>query len=89
MREVVITGLGLVSCAGEGVAAHLAALRPGFSPPLERGRFAPYAIQMDWPEHTWPPNLPPRIGASFYLAAWGVESEDADRALDDVFRSWP
>ena len=44
MREVVITGLGLVSCAGEGVAAHLAALRPGFSPPLERGRFAPYAV---------------------------------------------
>jgi len=44
MREVVITGLGLVSCAGEGVAAHLAALRPDFSPPLERGRFAPYAV---------------------------------------------
>src|SRR3712207_6851152 len=44
MREVVITGLGLVSCAGEGVEAHLEALRPGFSPALDAERFAPYAI---------------------------------------------
>src|SRR4051812_37393111 len=44
MREVVITGLGLVSCAGEGVAAHLDALRSGIAPPLERERFAPYAV---------------------------------------------
>ena len=41
--------------------------------------FAPYAIQMDWPEHTWPASLPPRIGASFYLAAWGVGLDEAQR----------
>src|SRR5690349_16548087 len=44
VREVVITGLGLVSSAGEGVEAHLAALRPGFSPPLDPERFAPFAV---------------------------------------------
>jgi len=44
VRDVVITGLGLVSSAGEGVEAHLDALRPGFSPRLDTERFAPYAI---------------------------------------------
>ena len=44
MRDVVITGLGLVSSAGEGVEAHLDALRPGFPPRLDTERFAPYAI---------------------------------------------
>jgi len=44
MREVVVTGLGLVSSAGEGVEAHLDALRPGFSPRLDAERFAPYPV---------------------------------------------
>src|SRR3954467_6680467 len=44
MREVVVTGLGLVSSAGEGVEAHLDALRPGFSPRLDAERFAPYSV---------------------------------------------
>src|SRR3954453_19824886 len=44
MREVVITGLGLVSGAGEGVGAHLDALRPGFTPRLDAERFAPYPV---------------------------------------------
>ena len=34
MREVVITGIGLVSCAGEGIAPHLAALKGGAEPRL-------------------------------------------------------
>src|SRR4051794_14030342 len=44
MREVVVTGLGLVSSAGEGVGAHLDALRPGFTPRLDAERFAPYPV---------------------------------------------
>jgi 3-oxoacyl-[acyl-carrier-protein] synthase II len=44
MRDVVITGLGLVSGAGEGVGAHLDALRPGFTPRLDAERFAPYPV---------------------------------------------
>ena len=44
MRDVVITGLGVVSSAGEGVEAHLDALRSGPSPRLETERFAPYPV---------------------------------------------
>jgi 3-oxoacyl-[acyl-carrier-protein] synthase II len=44
MREVVVTGLGLVSSAGEGAGAHLDALKPGFSPRLDAERFAPYPV---------------------------------------------
>ena len=44
MREVVITGIGLVSCAGEGIAPHLAALRGGAEPPVDLTTFAPYPV---------------------------------------------
>ncbi|MFE1598059.1 beta-ketoacyl-ACP synthase [Methylobacterium sp. ID0610] len=44
-REVVITGLGLVSGAGEGVAAHRAALEAGRPPRTDAETFAP------WPVH--------------------------------------
>src|SRR5215218_112713 len=44
MRDVVITGLGLVSSAGEWVEAHLDALRSGSSPRLDTERFAPYPV---------------------------------------------
>ncbi|ACA19185.1 Beta-ketoacyl synthase [Methylobacterium sp. 4-46] len=44
-RDVVVTGLGLVSCAGEGVAAHLAALAAGARPRTDAESFAP------WPVH--------------------------------------
>ena len=43
-RDVVVTGLGLVSCAGEGVAAHLAALESGLPPAVDAERFAPYPV---------------------------------------------
>ncbi len=43
-RDVVVTGLGLVSCRGEGVAAHLAALDSGTAPATDTERFAPYAV---------------------------------------------
>jgi 3-oxoacyl-[acyl-carrier-protein] synthase II len=44
MREVVITGIGLVSSAGEGVDAHLAALSEGAAPRLDATTFAPYPV---------------------------------------------
>ncbi|HEY8380821.1 MAG TPA: beta-ketoacyl-ACP synthase [Microvirga sp.] len=42
MRDVVITGIGLVSCAGEGIDAHLAAL--GQAPPTDADTFAPFPV---------------------------------------------
>ena len=44
MREVVITGIGLVSCAGEGVEPHLTALKSGAEPRLDQATFAPYPV---------------------------------------------
>ncbi|MER2265901.1 beta-ketoacyl-ACP synthase [Methylobacterium oxalidis] len=43
-RDVVVTGLGLVSCAGEGVAAHLDALERGAVPRTDAETFAPYPV---------------------------------------------
>ena len=43
-RPVVVTGLGLVSCAGEGVDAHLAAYRAGAAPRSDAATFAPYPV---------------------------------------------
>jgi 3-oxoacyl-[acyl-carrier-protein] synthase II len=53
-RDALITGIGLVSCLGEGVDAHWSALTnpDGFTPILETERFAPYAVHpmvaLDW-----------------------------------------
>jgi 3-oxoacyl-[acyl-carrier-protein] synthase II len=44
MREVVVTGVGIVSCAGEGVAPHLAALKSGAPPRVNATTFAPYPV---------------------------------------------
>ena len=42
-RDPVITGIGLISCLGEGEAAHLAAL-DAFTPVVDETSFAPYAV---------------------------------------------
>jgi 3-oxoacyl-[acyl-carrier-protein] synthase II len=44
MREVVITGIGIVSSAGEGVGPHVAALKSGAEPRLDYTMFAPYPV---------------------------------------------
>ena len=44
MRDVVVTGVGLLSPAGEGIAAHRAALAAGSPPPVDAARFAPYPV---------------------------------------------
>jgi 3-oxoacyl-[acyl-carrier-protein] synthase II len=43
-REVVITGIGLVSCAGEGVEAHLEAMSSGAPPRTDAETYAPYPV---------------------------------------------
>ncbi|WP_419952876.1 beta-ketoacyl-ACP synthase [Methylobacterium sp.] len=50
-RDVVVTGIGLVSCAGEGIAAHLEAFAAGRPKATDTERFAPY------PVHPAPPLL--------------------------------
>lgn len=45
-RDALITGIGLVSCLGEGAAAHWAALDApgGFRPVVDTARFAPWMV---------------------------------------------
>jgi len=42
-RDPLITGIGLISCLGEGEAAHLAAL-DAFTPVVDESSFAPYPV---------------------------------------------
>ena len=43
-RDALITGIGLVSCLGEGLEAHWAALNRdgGFQPVVDGDRYAPF-----------------------------------------------
>ena len=43
-RDAVITGVGLVSCLGEGLDAHFAALNGGAVPPVDATSYAPYMV---------------------------------------------
>lgn len=43
-REIWITGVGMVSSAGVGVAAHLEALKNGAAPQVDSDSFAPYRV---------------------------------------------
>ncbi|MGH1588217.1 beta-ketoacyl-ACP synthase [Methylobacterium phyllosphaerae] len=58
-RPVVVTGLGLVSCAGEGVAAHLAALDGEAAPRTDSATFAPYPVHPA-PAIAWDGQIPKR-----------------------------
>lgn len=44
MRPVAITGLGIVSSVGEGIAAHLEALQGSYSPRIDADTFAPFQV---------------------------------------------
>ena len=43
-RAVVVTGIGLVSCIGEGIDAHLAAYASSEPPPVDAVTYAPYPV---------------------------------------------
>lgn len=43
-REIWITGVGIVSAAGEGVDVHVNAMLTGAAPPVDRDSFAPYSV---------------------------------------------
>lgn len=43
-RDAVITGIGLASCLGDGVEAHLAALDAGQAGPVDAGSYPPYMV---------------------------------------------
>ncbi|MCJ2133653.1 beta-ketoacyl-ACP synthase [Methylobacterium sp. J-026] len=58
-RPVVVTGLGLVSCAGEGVEAHLVALDAGVAPRTDAETFAPYPVHPA-PAIVWDGQIPKR-----------------------------
>jgi 3-oxoacyl-[acyl-carrier-protein] synthase II len=84
-REVVVTGIGLVSSVGEGVAAHLAALAGGGAPRIDTTTFAPYqvhpAVVLDWdrqiPKKADQRQMEPWQKLGVYAAGLALESAGA------------
>ncbi|KAB1071492.1 beta-ketoacyl-ACP synthase [Methylobacterium planeticum] len=56
-RAVVVTGIGLVSCAGEGLDAHLAALDAGAPARTDAETYAPYPVHPA-PALAWDGQIP-------------------------------
>ena len=56
-RDVVVTGIGLVSCAGEGLGPHLAALAAGAPPRIDAQTYAPYPVHPA-PALAWDGQIP-------------------------------
>lgn len=88
-RPVVVTGLGLVSCAGEGIEAHLSALTAGAAPRTDEHTFAPYPVHPA-PDIAWDGQIPKKSDQR-QMEAWqrlGVYAAglalDAAGVKDDV-----
>ncbi|MGX5841993.1 beta-ketoacyl-ACP synthase [Mesorhizobium sp. ArgA1] len=83
-RDVVITGIGLVSSLGEGPDAHWQKLaQPGLQPVLEAARFAPYTVH-PLPEIDWNLQIPKR-GDQRQMETWQrLGTYAAGLALDDA-----
>ncbi|GJE46672.1 beta-ketoacyl-ACP synthase [Methylobacterium soli] len=56
-RDVVVTGIGLVSCAGEGLGPHLAALAANAPPRIDAQTYAPYPVHPA-PALAWDGQIP-------------------------------
>ena len=83
-RDVLITGIGLVSALGEGAEAHWAALsEPALTPSIDRDRFAPYAVH-PLPAIDWNLQIPKR-GDQRQMETWQrLGTYAAGLALDDA-----
>jgi 3-oxoacyl-[acyl-carrier-protein] synthase II len=81
-REVVITGVGLVSCAGEGIEAHLQALRDRVEPRVDATSFPGYRVHpvvpLDWdrqiPKKSDQRQMEPWQRLGVYAAGLALES---------------
>ncbi|MER9694963.1 beta-ketoacyl-ACP synthase [Mesorhizobium sp. M0179] len=83
-RDVVITGIGLVSSLGEGPDTHWQKLaQPGLQPVLEAARFAPYTVH-PLPEIDWNLQIAKR-GDQRQMETWQrLGTYAAGMALDDA-----
>lgn len=83
-RDVVITGIGLVSSLGEGPDAHWQKLaQPGLQPVIEAARFAPYTVH-PLPEIDWNLQIAKR-GDQRQMETWQrLGTYAAGLALDDA-----
>jgi 3-oxoacyl-[acyl-carrier-protein] synthase II len=84
-RDAIITGIGLISCLGEGIEAHWAALNRdgGFQPVVDATTFAP------WPVHPMTPleldKQIPKRGDQRQMEAWQrIGTYAAGLALDSA-----
>jgi 3-oxoacyl-[acyl-carrier-protein] synthase II len=82
-NDIWVTGIGLVSCAGEGRAAHLAALDAAAPPALDTATFAPFplhpgpALELD--------RQIPKKGDQRQMEAWQrLGTYAAGLAIDDA-----
>jgi 3-oxoacyl-[acyl-carrier-protein] synthase II len=92
-RRVLVTGLGLVSAAGETVEAHLAAFDRGGAPRVDAEAFAPYPIHpvvpLEWdrqiPKKSDQRQMEPWQRLGCYAAGLALDSGGAkgDAALKD------
>ena len=83
-RDVVITGIGLVSSLGEGAEHHWRALSaPGVAPVLDNERFTPYPVH-PLPEIDWSLQIAKR-GDQRQMETWQrLGTYTAGMALDDA-----
>lgn len=83
-NDVVITGIGLVSCLGNGKGAHRQALVSGVTvPPTDSETFAPYTVHR-LPEIDWSEQIPKR-GDLRQMELWQrLGTYTAGLALDDA-----
>ncbi len=92
-RDVLVTGIGLVSSLGEGIDAHLDAFTTGAQPQIESERFAPYFVHplppIDWSQQI------PKKGDQRQMETWqklgtyaaGLALADAAVPADEAVRS--